>query len=546
MAKIKITLLLVLVGANLFAQNFNYGFRVEFTDKNNSAYTVDNPLAFLSQRSIDRRSKHNIPITEEDFPVNQRYADSLTYFDAQLHNTSKWMNSALYFTNNSNFINQAQACDFVADITLVYENNSLKNSSNNHKFYEEESLADLDYGQSANQINMCKAEFLHNQNYLGQGMQVAVIDAGFSNADNNACFDSLFLNNRILGTYDFVENETSVYEDHYHGNNVLSIIAGDVPGQFLGSAPKASYWLLRSENVNSEFPVEEDYWIFAAEFADSVGADIITTSLGYSTFDSYDLNWTTDDMDGQTTFITRGAEKAFTKGIFLANSAGNEGSGSWGKITAPSDGEHILCVGAVDADGIKAAFSSFGPSADGRVKPDVMAQGQGTALVDDNGSVSFGNGTSYSCPLMAGMVTCFWQAYPDLSNLEILNLIRQSSDNYKNPNGDYGYGIPDFQYASTLANMTDLNQYKKSSIVTVYPNPATDDLRMALFVDKSQQVQLRFYNIIGGIVCSKDFYFETTSVNWISIPEIADFERGTYILSIKTASQTLSQIVIKE
>ncbi|MBI9066521.1 MAG: S8 family serine peptidase [Salinivirgaceae bacterium] len=532
-----------------FSQDYSYAFLVEFTDKNQTAYSVDNPLEFLSQRAIDRREKYDIAITDNDFPVNDFYVDSLKYYSGVFHNSSKWFNSAVYYTNNSAFNEDVQNISFVQNVRLVYTNFSLKSSTNKNKFQSENNIsmpADFDYGESYDQIAMCNGQVLHNQGYAGQGMQIAVLDAGFKNADEVSCFDSLFQNNRILGTYDFVKNETSVYEDHYHGMNVLSILAANIPGLVMGTAPKASYWLLRSEDDASEFPIEEENWIFAAEFADSAGVDVITTSLGYSVFDDADMSYVYADMDGETTRITQGAEKAFSKGIFVVSSAGNEGGNSWKYLTAPSDGEHIMCIGAVNQEESIAYFSSQGPSADGRVKPDVCGVGAGTILVNPDGSDGSGSGTSFSCPLIAGLSTCLWQAFPDLSNMELLDLIRSCADSYDNPNNYYGYGIPDYAYAIDMMNDTFIKDNTKSQILNVYPNPLVSDLSFNLYIDKEQTINIVLFDLLGNKLFSQSKVLNTTSTAKIKIQGLDILERGAYVLTVYTNTGVLTSIVVKK
>lgn len=527
----------------LSAQNFSYGYLVEFTDKDNSIYSTERPLEFLSQRAIDRRQKHNIEITDQDFPVNKIYTDSLLNFDAVLHVTSRWLNSAVFYTSNDSFLIQAQTCSFVNQISLVYRGGTFKASAKKNKW---ENLKEGElYGSSFNQISMCNAHKLHEMGYRGNGLHIAVLDAGFWRADEFLGFDSLFYNNRILSTWDFIAYNDSVFNDNSHGMSVLSTMGGNIPGELIGTAPEASYHLFRTENVDSEFPIEEENWIAGAEVADSAGADIITASLGYSTYDNDSMSHSYTDMDGKTTRITKGAELAFSKGIFVVNSAGNEGAASWKYITAPSDGENVLCIGAVNADQTITTFSSRGPSFDGRVKPDVVAKGGNTAIIKENGLVGTGNGTSFSGPVMAGMVACFWQALPDYSNKQILELVRSYGDRFSNPNNTYGYGVPDFSKSSFLIDSFNFTQKTADELVKVYPNPFKDELSFHLYVKNSREVELNLYDSFGRKVYEDKRHMNSASYNLVEIQGLSKFERGIYFLTIYTDEDIISKRILK-
>ncbi|OFX59455.1 MAG: hypothetical protein A2W84_08815 [Bacteroidetes bacterium GWC2_40_13] len=532
----------VLIGIPVFCQNYSYGFLVEFTDKLGTEYSVEHPEVFLSNRALDRRIKNGIAVTEEDFPVNKSYADSICKFDAVLHVTSRWLNSAVFLTNNASFPDQLVQVSFVKKVSAVYLGASLKSSNLTSKWHEESSIevpVTIDYGASENQLTMCNIQMLHNQGYMGDGIQMAVLDGGFYRADEFTAFESMFQNNRLLGTFDFVENDASVFEDHQHGMNVLSIIASNLPGQLVGSAPEASFWLLRSENVYSEYRIEEENFIAAAEFADSAGVDIITASLGYSVFDDDAMSYSYQDMDGKTTRVTQGAEKAFSKGIFMVNSAGNEGDNPWQHITAPSDGEHVLCVGAVDSMGNLAGFSSLGPSADGRTKPDVVGQGVQTSLVLPTGEIGQGSGTSFSGPLIAGMVACLWQALPGYSNQELLGLIRQTSSNYLTPDDYYGYGVPDFAKALSKAQNLHVDDYSKDQLLTVFPNPFYDYLELDAYFVEKQTLIVNLLDVKGSVVYSESWNCNNTAFKHLELKNLAGLERGVYILEV-ISNQTIS------
>ena len=527
----------------LNGQDYKYGYLIEFTDKNNTEYSVDNPEVFLSQRAIQRRAKNSISVNEQDFPVNKNYTDSLLFFDAKLHVTSRWFNSAVFLTNSNAFVANAENCSFVSRVSLVYENPVItKKKSTVSKWNTFSDTAF--YGDSYNQLKMCNAQLLHERNFLGNNIQIAVLDAGFWRVDELSCFKELWDSNRILGTWDFVEGNESVFEDHSHGMAVLSTMGGNLPGELMGSAPNASYYLYRTENAISEYPIEEENWIAGAEKADSAGADIITASLGYSIYDNQEMSHTYSDMDGKSTRITQGAEIAFTKGIFLINSAGNEGNNDWNFITAPSDGENVLCVGAVDKNSIIASFSSRGPSADNRIKPDLMAQGLATTLISSNGNVSTGNGTSFSCPLLAGMVACLWQALPHYSNKDLLTLVRKVGNKYLNPDNDYGYGIPNF--ANVLTYFGNNDTVVDGSNHEIYPNPFSNNFSVQIFLNKEQNVTMRLFNLQGKEIYFKKFFVEANVSNIININDLPKLENGCYFLKIEDNSHMFIQKIVKQ
>jgi hypothetical protein len=546
MAKNKFTLVVIFIFicSILAAQNFTYGYLVEFTNKANTIYSIDRPEEFLSARAIERRVKQNIEITEQDFPVNKTYTDSLLQYNSELHVTSRWFNSAVFYTNSSVFNSDALACSFVKKVTLVFQGQPLKSNSVINKW--DSGISEDDYGASDNQITMCNAQKLHNNGFLGEGIQIAVLDAGFWRVNEMACFDSLYQNNRILSHWDFVSHNSDVFDDDTHGMGVLSIMGGNLPGQMMGTAPQASYHLFRTENATSEYPIEEENWIAGAERADSVGVDIITASLGYSEFDDDTMNYTYADMDGKSTRITLGAEIAFSKGIFIVNSVGNEGIKNWHYLTAPSDGENVLSVGAVNEYEVIAYFSSLGPSYDNRTKPDVVAKGLATTLIKADETVGTGNGTSYSCPVMTGMVACLMQALPFYSNVELLNLVRSLGDRYTDPSTSYGYGVPDFSKATFILDSGAYNQTSSDKLVKVFPNPFNANLSFHLYVKKGQEVEVEMYDARGIKVYSDKQLLNSASYNLIEITGLDKLEQGYYFLSVLTEEGRFNQKIVRE
>jgi serine protease AprX len=449
-------------------------YLIRFRDKKNNGFSLSDPSAFLSDKSIHRRFLHNIPIDSTDLPITAAYLDSLSDITSvHILNSSRWFNQALISVQDASVIPQLLAFPFVISSEPV--NNGLvkkvqaqatinrqtgfssMNSSEN--IQNKSSLFSLDYGASANQIQIHHGDFLHNAGFHGETMTIAILDDGFNNYVSNPAFDSLRINHRILGSYDFVHQKVSVNEEEVHGANCFSILAANLPGIFVGSAPAANYWLFKTEDDLSESPVEEQNWVAAAEFADSVGADLISTSLGYAYFDDslYDLNYA--ERNGHGSLVTRGANLAVAKGIVVTAAAGNSGLEPTEKkyVSCPADGDSVFAVGAVDKNGLIGNFSSLGPNGSGQVKPDGVSVGVAAFLISNDGNLYSGNGTSYANPNLAGLITCLWQAFPEMNVKDILSAVRQSSSRFSNPDGLYGYGIPDFEKAYQILNEKRLN-----------------------------------------------------------------------------------------
>lgn len=544
MKKIYFAALISLFSLNLFGQT---KFWVQFSDKGNSPYTFATPSAYLSQRALDRRTAHNIPLDSLDLPVTPAYIAGVAAIpNVIVHSHSKWLNGVIVFTSDPNAITLISALPYVTSVS----NAGLRHAdttSNKLDVATElinqqrlrsgivESLA-LDYGQGYNQINMLGGVCLHNAGFRGQGMQIAVIDAGFFNADSLAIFDTLFNNGRILGTWDFVANEASVYEDNSHGTMVLSTMGGNMPGQLIGTAPDASYWLLRSEDAPTENLVEEYYWSAAAEYADSVGADVINSSLGYTTFDDPSNNHSYSDLDGHTTPCSRAANYAARKGMAVVVSAGNSGGGPWFYIGAPADADSALTVAATDASGLVAGFSSRGSlTLFGHQKPDVGAQGQASIVCDPFGTgVLSGNGTSFSSPIMCGLVTCLWQAHPAFSNMQIIQTIQQSSSQSSAPDSLLGYGIPDFCAANLYLSGNPLQLGDANELYAVTPNPFSDDLDFSFFSMNDQYLSVILYDVQGRQMINQLVFASGNAENHYELKELSNVAQGVYFLRVHT------------
>ncbi len=427
---------------------------VYFKDKANSPYSIEKPQEFLTQKAIDRRTKYGIKITEQDLPITPEYLTQLKKIGFEIHATSKWLNLAVVYTEKKKHLKKADKLKFVLKKGKIEK--AKKDTAVLPKYIKpevttvEKNKDVYQYGKGKNQAHQLNINELHSLGYQGQGMTIAILDAGFYHCDKLPAFDSIQTNGQILGVYDFVDRDSSVYDADTHGMMVLSNIGGNIPGELVGTAPKANFWLFRTERASSEYIEEEYFYITAAERADSLGCDIIHSSLGYADFDDKINDHTYADMDGNTTPISRGADIAASKGILVVTSAGNEGNDPWKYISAPADADSVLSVGAVRADGKYGYFSSRGPSFDGRVKPDVCAQGVQAAVQGTNGRIDGANGTSFSGPIMAGAVTCLWQANPEFNNMEIIEAVRQSSSQYDKPDTYLGFGIPNMLKADAI------------------------------------------------------------------------------------------------
>ena len=450
MKKLVLLVFALNIGLGTFAQ-FTPGdtlkYRISLKDKAATDYSLQKPEMYLSKKSIERRKRQGLEIDSTDLPVCKKYVDAIRKKGVHVLVTGKWDNFVTVSCNDSMLIAEIAGLPFVRSTERVWRGVA-KRASERDSLINKPLRTDSLYGPAITQIKMSHADRLHEAGFKGQGMTIAVIDAGFHNVDKIEAMKNI----NILGTRDFVNPEADIYAESSHGMSVLSCMAMNQPNVMIGTAPEASYWLLRSEDEYSENLVEQDYWAAAIEFADSVGVDLVNTSLGYYSFDDPAKNYRYRDLNGHYALMSREAAKAADKGIVVVCSAGNSGSGSWKKITPPGDAENVITVGAVNKYGVLAPFSSVGNTADGRVKPDVVAVGLGSDVMGTDGNLRHANGTSFSSPIMCGMVACLWQACPELTAKEIIELVRRSGDRAVFPDNIYGYGIPDLwkAYQSTV------------------------------------------------------------------------------------------------
>lgn len=447
----------------LFCLHITYAqysrYIVQFKDKNNNSFSISNPSEFITQRALQRRSRYAINIDSSDLPVSSIYLNQLQSLNnLTILNISKWLNQVSITITDTFAINQINQLGFVQSISPIASKQEIisKKFSKNkdeltaiNKNYTSQNVNDYyNYGLSSAQVKIHKGDFLHNHGFRGEQMQMAILDAGFYHYDLLPTFDSIRLNNQILGTWDFVDNETSVSEDYNHGMHCLSAISANLPGRFIGTAPKTSFYLFRTEDAFTEYPIEEHNLVVAAERADSLGVDVCSISLGYTEFDDPVFNHTYQEMNGRTTMSAKAMNIASRKGMLMVAAAGNEGATSWHYISTPADADSAFAIGAVDTLGRVASFSSYGPSSDGDIKPNVAAVGSRAVVANDtDGSPTYGSGTSYACPNMAGITTCLWQAFPEASNMTIIDELQKSASKYSNPDNRIGYGIPNAKKA---------------------------------------------------------------------------------------------------
>ena len=529
---------LMALNNNSYAQAKKYF--IYFTDKNNTPYSLSQPQSYLSQRAIDRRTRQNIAITSNDLPVNPVYVDSIKKLGANVILRSKWLNGVAIETADLNLLNTINNLGFVKSSKLVnrlvkgksidkfafdFQNLSLRNSL--------VSSTTFDYGSSFTQNNQIGCDCMHQQGFTGKGMLIAVLDAGFPAANTVSVFDSARAENRISTGFDFVDNNNQIFDDHPHGTYVLSCMASLVNGQIIGTAPHASYVLIRTEDAPTEHIIEEYNWVAGAEFADSVGADIINSSLGYTQFDDPSQNHTYQDMDGDHTIAAFGADIAASKGIFVNISAGNSGNSPWYYISTPADADSALAIGALDASGNVAGFSSRGPAPDGAVKPNVMAMGVGTTVVDPADIVTTGSGTSFAGPVNAGAVACLWQSYPQATNMQLKAAIEQSASIYNNPNGDYGYGIPNYCLAKSLLTGIDPRKlYEKEPLV--YPNPFLNEINVNIYSGDTQTINISIYDIAGKMILTQQHKLGLNSYNNLQLELPGNLSAGTYSVTVNS------------
>lgn len=532
--------LLIWVNAAAVAQTPVHRYMVFFKDKSGSPYSISDPSGYLSQKAIERRISQGIAITEMDIPVNHSYVSGVRQTGADVFFRSRWFNAALVQCDPS-LIPSIEALPYVDHVEFVAPNKKLMGEG--RKKFNLRKKNNHTGAQTSAQLTLIGIDHMHEAENKGEGKTIALLDAGFIGVNSAAPFSQLFSEGRIDEpvSYDFVTNTTNVYQFDDHGTNVFSVIAAEVPDAFTGGAPGSNFQLYVTEDVTSEYRIEEYNWVFAAERADSAGVDIINSSLGYYDFDDGSMNYTKPQMDGKTAVVTRAAQWAADRGIVVVCSAGNEGNiPSWRIITAPADAEGVLAVASVDQNGTRSSSSSTGPSADGRIKPDIAAMGVGVKVITPSGMISSASGTSLAAPLITSLVAGVWQRYPSLTNKEVIQVIKQTASLAQEPNNLIGYGIPNFK---AVVNYQE--HVEQENVFEVFPNPVKDTLIVSpMDPDTVNSCSIELIASNGQILSSKDIIFNWLNRNYQA--SLRELSNGLYFLRISYQNKKYLFRIVKE
>ena len=520
-------------------------YRVEFTDKKHNVYTINQPEFFLSQRALQRRARQGISVTEADLPVSACYIDSLKQMGFEVLNNSRWFNSAIIRSSPEN-LEKLEHFNFIKHHPVIQKERVQDTTVDDDDFFvfhfkrknEPDSASKYAasaqyYGQAADQVGMMNGQALHNRGFRGKGKLIAVIDGGFYKVMELSGFDSLRNSGRLREMKNFTPEINDNSEENGHGANVLSIIASHLQGRMMGTAPDAEFVLLRSEESDSEYIVEEDNWVTAVEYADSIGVDLITTSLGYTTFDERSQNHCYQELDGRAARASQAATMAAARGIIVCVSAGNDGDTRWKYVSVPADADSVVTVGAVDRNGRYVSFSSHGHTADNRIKPDLTAMGKETAYQNSMGNINTGNGTSYSTPLLAGLMACLWQAFPDSGNMEIIEMVKRSASHFNEPDSLYGYGIPDFSKPMQSSFLLPAAK-NESYAVSVLPDPRTETCTLFLSPARHGRVRILIKTPSGQQVFSHSAYVSGYDMYELPIKDVTNFASGLYLIDVRT------------
>jgi len=525
---------------------------VQFKDKGSNSYSVSNPSQFLSPKALERRKRYNIPIDSADLPVTNQFVDSVRLAgNVKVLSESKWLNQVLIETADQNAINKILSFPFVKSAKGI--GYRMPNFSRINKVEKplnplnisvanrpEGTTGDTyNYGNSYNQVHIHEGEFLHNKGFHGETIQIAVLDAGFLQYKTITAFDSVRINRQILGERDFVAFDNSVNEDDSHGMYCLSILSANWPRQMVGTAPKANYWLIRTENAASEYPIEEHNWVAGAEFADSAGCDMISSSLGYNTFDDSSFNHTYADFYKNAAMVSLGASVAVRKGMIVTNSAGNEGAKNWKYLIFPADADSVCAVGAINAAGAISSFSSYGYA--GKVKPNIVSIGGGTVIAGLNNQPASGNGTSFSNPNIAGLIACLWQAFPLYNNMKILKAVYKSSDHYLTPDDRYGYGIPNFKIAYRLLKHDQNTELYGNQWLFATPDPFTNQVDTKFIGRTDGPAKVELINATGQVIASQNIITEKEEIYNYTFTNLGNLPPGFY--SVKYSDSMLTQSI---
>jgi serine protease AprX len=518
MFKFYAAIILFLFAATFSQAQLTYTVKLKYKK---SSYSLSQPSSFLTAKAIARRTRQHITIDSTDLPINKTYLDSIANVPGvTIKSKSKWLNQVVVDITDPNAIDTINSFSFVQHASVVGTTFAPQSKIKLQKIEPETNillgsrsvldnqgtLADtFNYGNNYQQVHIHEGEYLHNSGYMGQGMTIAVVDAGFHNYRTTTAFDSVNINGQIKEIFDFVARDSSVSEDNAHGAYCFSILAANRPGVMIGTAPKANYLLYRTEDVTSEKPVEEQNWIEAVERADSLGADMVSSSLGYYLFEDPQYNHPYAQRDGNSTQITRAADIAAKKGMIIMNAAGNTGnSADESKYTlVPADGDSVVAVGAVNTSGVIGGFSSWGPNSAGKTKPNIVSVGWGATFINFWGDPQAGNGTSYAQPNITGLIACLWQAFPEFSNMDIIDAVQRSADKYNSPDDRYGFGIPNFRIASGIleTKRQDVtNNILRGKWFTAFPVPFRQVFTVFVKAPSTGRANIRVLDFSGRVL----------------------------------------------
>ena len=534
---------------NTFSLQAQDRYMVFLSDKDSVPYTLDNPRAFLSQEAVERRKQQNIPIDSSDLPIDPRYVAQLKQTGAQVFYPSRWFNAVLLAASDE-ALSLVKDLNFVTGVELVRPDRKGGRHKGGSSYEAAPGRLSTVAWQEKQLLNLLQNEMLgidqmHQKGYTGKSYRIAVFDGGFKGVDTVSFFQHLFEENQMIPGYDFVGNSKNVYRYGQHGTQALSCIAAYEPGVLEAGAYDADIMLCVTEESGSEYRIEEYNWLFAAEMADSAGIDIISTSLGYTTFDDDSMNYDYEDLNGKTAAITRAVNFATSKGIICVISAGNEGSQNWRFISPPADASYVLSVGAVNSTGERVSFSSWGPTSDGRLKPDVSALGLQTVVVNADGDVGRSSGTSFSAPLIAGFTAGVWEALPELSNVDVIERIKLAGNQALAPDNALGYGVPNFSAVMASDDiLTPLEEDKSHEHYRAYPNPLENG---PLFIESKTQsfaepVEVYLYNITGQLMMQQRYPFSNDPTITL---DISGLTSGVYIMHILSSTESDTVKVVK-
>ena len=545
--------LLLLAALSALSQTAPAAYWVRCADRASTPYSFTTPSEYLSPRALARREQQGVAIASLDLPIDPAYVNALlSAGDFHLVNRHKWFNAVTINSTDTLALDTLDQLPFILQVRMTNDGHTRAlRSIEKFPVVTKQEIGNYYhniYGASFRQIEMMNGHLLHEAGARGEGMLIGILDSGFEDADSLPAFIDLRARHGIVYTRDMAFADGDVYDDHWHGRSVLSCIAGHVPGQLLGTAPRADVALFRTEVVANEYLWEEDNWVSGAEVADSLGCDVLNTSLGYTQFDDSTQDHTYANLDGATTRISIAAGIASRKGMIPVQSAGNEGSGAWHYISAPADAIDIISVGATGTYRELAPFSGRGPSADGRVKPDVAAVGWGAAgLGSDGAEVAEISGTSFSSPITAGLVACLWQLHPQNTAHEVMAAIRASASQHERPDDDFGYGIPDFWRAHLLLGGEDLTGLRASSILRIWPDPFTDHFVVEWFSGYASRISLALHDSNGRVVWEAEDEVDPLVYQQLRVGDqrLAELPAGAYLLRATSASEEMVTSLFK-